>query len=66
MVGRVGDAVDLDGAGSGQPAGAAQQVDALLGQPALLALHHRHPQAALGQRAGGVLAGAPPPITIAS
>jgi hypothetical protein len=33
----VADAVDLDHAGTGQPAGAAEQVDAPAGQPALLA-----------------------------
>ena len=32
----VADAVDLDHAGAGQPARAAQQVDAPVGQPALL------------------------------
>ena len=113
VIGRVAHAVDLDGAGPGQPAGAAQQVDAVVGKPALLsgigvlgdhevapgqrglhvhlgarrrlaravhrlarsqqrlrrdarpvgalaanqlALHHRHPQPALGERAGAVLA----------
>ena len=36
MVGGMPDAVDLDDAGAGQPSGPAQQVDALVGQPALL------------------------------
>ena len=114
VLGRVADAVDLHRAGAGEPAAAAQQVDAVVGEPALLAgvgvvgdhevapgqrgldvdlggrrrvargvdglarpqqrlgrdarpvgalaadqlaLDDRHAQAALGQRAGGVLAG---------
>ena len=36
MVGGVAHAVDLDDARAGEPAGAAQQVDAVVGQPALL------------------------------
>ena len=52
----VADAVDLDHAGAGQPAGAAQQVDAPVGQPALLAgvgiaRHHEVPP---GQRGRNV------------
>ena len=37
VVGRVATSVDLDGAGPGEPAGAAHEVDAVVGQPALLA-----------------------------
>ena len=37
VLGRIDDAVDLDAAHSGEPAGAADQVDALARQPALLA-----------------------------
>ena len=37
VLGRVANAVDLDHAGSGQPAATAKQVDALLGEPPLLA-----------------------------
>ena len=123
VVGGVALAVDLDDPGPGEPAAAAQQVDAVVGQPALLAgvgvvgdhevtpgerrldvdvgarrglargmhrlagaqqrlggdagpvgalaadqfaLDERDPQAALGQLAGAVLAGEPPPRTMTS
>lgn len=59
MVGRVPDAVDLDDA-AGEAAATAQQVDAVVGEPALLPgrlpLHQGHTKATLGHRPGGVLA----------
>ena len=56
VLGAVGHAVDFDHARSGEPAGAAQQLDASVGQPALLSGVGvvRHHEVAPSQRRGDV------------